>query len=193
MQGQKNSDLNELGQRQAEITARLLATLGIQAIFASPLNRARQTTAIIQRHVDVEVRFDARIMEWDCGDWSGYLYEDVKKQWPDEWAALEADRFNYRGPNCENYPDMIKRATPFVRELIAIPLDNVAIVSHGMIGRVMIGMLMGFTEAEMLGFAQPNHVVYRVGVPAYSKSDRERELHHYVAAAGPFEGTVDRW
>lgn len=193
MQGQKDSDLSELGREQADISARLLATLDIQAIFASPLNRTRQTTAIIQRYVDAEVQYDARIMEWDCGDWSGYLHEDVKELWPNEWAALEADRFNYRGPNCENYPDMIKRVTPFVHELMAIPLSNVAIVSHGLIGRVMIGILMGFAEAEMLGFVQPNHVIYRVGVPADSVSTRERDLHHYVGAEGLFEGTVKRW
>jgi len=193
MQGQKDSDLNALGREQANISARLLATLDIQAVFASPLNRVRQTAEIVQRHVDAEVRYDARIMEWDCGDWSGHLYQEVKEKWPDEWAALEADRFNYRGPNCENYLDMIERATPFVHELMDVPVNNVAVVSHGMIGRVMIGILMGHTETEMLSFTQPNDVVYRVNLPAHSKDNRDRELHHYMASAGPFEGIIESW
>ena len=193
MQGQMNSVLTPLGREQADSHARLLASLEIQAIFASPLERARQTAEIIRRSVDADVRYDARIKEWDCGDWSGYLYEEVKRKWPDEWAALQADRFNYRGPRCENYPDMIERATPFVQEMMRGPADNVAIVSHGMIGRVMIGILMGFDEAEMLGFAHPNDVVYRVRLSAQSAASQDREIHHYIAVEGPFEGIVERW
>ncbi len=188
-----DSDLNALGREQAEVSARLLARLDVQAVFSSPLNRARQTAEIIQRRVNVDVRFDARIMEWDCGDWSGHLYQEVKEKWPNEWASLEADRFNYRGPNCENYPDMVERAAPFVRELTDIPVDNVAVISHGMIGRVMIGILMGYTETEMLSFFQPNDVVYRVGLSSDSELKEERELHYYVASAGPFEGLIESW
>ena len=193
MQGQMDSVLTPLGREQAATHASLLASFDIQAIFSSPLDRARQTAEIIRQRVDTAIQYDARIMEWDCGDWSGYLYEDVKAKWPEEWAALEADRFHYRGPGCENYPDMIERAMPFVQELIRVPADNVAIVSHGMIGRVMIGILMEFSEAEMLDFAHPNDVVYRLRLPVPTQEGRDRELHHYRAAEGPFEGTVERW
>ena len=193
MQGQQDSDLNAVGREQAETSARLMATLDIQAIFASPLNRVRQTTEIIRRYVDVEVQYDRRIMEWNCGDWSGHLFREVQEKWPNEWAALEADRFNFRGPNCENYPDMIERAAPFVDELLDIAVDNVAVISHGMIGRVMIGLLMGYGASEMLSFSQPNDVIYRVRLPAQSGDRRDRELHHYLSGAGPFDGAIEQW
>jgi broad specificity phosphatase PhoE len=192
MQGQKNSDLNDVGWQQAEVHGRLLATLGIEAIYASPLDRARQTVEIVRGYVDREVCFDERIMEWDCGDWSGHLRSKVKLLWPEQWAALEADPFHYRGPGCENYPDMIERIGPFINELLANPASAIAVISHGMIGRVMVGTLMGYTEKEMLGFRQPNDVIYRVQLPgATTRIDRPR-LHHYEAAAGPFDGIVVR-
>ena len=191
MQGQWNSNLSALGRQQANTNAQLLARLDIQSIYASPLDRTRQTTEIIQQHVPVEAAYDPRIMEWDCGHWSGHLYEDVKVQWAEEWAALEADRFYYRGPGCENYPDMIERAQPFVEAVLADPADNIAIVSHGMIGRVMIGIVMAFDEAEMLGVTQPNDVIYRVQA---SRTDpRQRALDHYAAGAGPTDGVVESW
>lgn len=188
-----DSVLTLLGRQQADGHARLLAPLDIQAIFASPLKRARQTAEIIRETIDRDIQYDPRIMEWDCGDWSGYLYEEVQRKWPDEWAALQADRFNYRGPRCENYPDMIERATPFVQEMMRVPADNIAIVSHGMIGRVMIGILMEFGEAEMLNLAHPNDVVYRVRLSDQAEENQDRELHHFIAAEGPFEGIVERW
>lgn len=192
MQGQLNSDLTALGREQSAVNAALLAQCSIEAIFASPLDRTRQTTEIIQRQIDIEASYDPRIKEWDCGDWSGHLYEDVKKQWPIEWAAFEADRFNYRGPNCENYCDMQQRVAPFIDELTALPVRSVAIVSHGLIGRVMIGLLMGFSETEMLNSSQPNDVIYRVRELRYGKQKFDRKLDHYQSAKGPHEGVVTR-
>jgi broad specificity phosphatase PhoE len=191
MQGQWNSDLSDLGRQQADVNGQLLTQLDIQAIYASPLDRTRQTTEIIQKYVPADAAFDHRIMEWDCGHWSGHLYEEVKSQWAEEWAALQADPFHYRGPGCENFPDMIERATPFVQELLTNPAENIAIVSHGMIGRVMIGIVMQFDEAQMLEFTQPNDVIYRVRLPR--SQNTVPKLDHYAAGTGPHDGVVERW
>ena len=193
MQGQMNSDLNALGRKQVDINARLLASLGIQTWFCSPLDRTRQTAEIIQSHVAADVTFDDRIKEWDCGDWSGHLYADLKTKWPDEWTAFEADRFNYRGPNCENYPDMIRRATPFVRELLDSPVRKIAVISHGLIGRVMIGTLLGYSDTEMMTISQPNDVIYLVSLRMGCEEPGRRTLHHFIAPDGPFPGTVETW
>ena len=183
MQGQWNSDLSDLGRAQADVNGRLLAGLEIQTLFASPLDRTRQTAEIVNRHLEVPVEFDDRLKEWDCGDWSGHMYADVKTRWAKEWAALEADRFHYRGPNCENYPDMIRRSTPFLDEIRAHPARNIAIVSHGMIGRVMVATLLGYDEARTLSFHQRNDVVFRVTL-----RDDLVAVDHYVDGEGPFEG-----
>ncbi len=183
MQGQWNSNLNDLGRAQAEINGRLLAGAGIQKLYASPLDRTRQTAEIINRQLQVPVEYDDRIKEWDCGDWSGHLYADIRTRWADEWAALQADRFHYRGPNCENYPDMIRRAVPFLDEIKLHPARNIAIVSHGMIGRVMVATLMGYDEARTLSFHQDNDVVLRVTLDGGAAA-----VDHYVAGEGPFAG-----
>ena len=187
MQGQWNSDLNDLGRKQAEINADLLARLDIEALFASPLDRTRQTADIINRRLNLPVRFDERIMEWDCGDWSGHIYDEVAQRWPEDWAALEADRFNYRGPNCENYPDMIDRATPFLEEICAHPANRIAIVSHGMIGKVMVSILLGLTPEETLTIHQANDLVYVV-----SLAEEKSSVVHYKAGEGPFTGLHHR-
>ena len=122
-------------------------------------------------------------MEWDCGDWSGHLYADIANKWPNEWASLEADRFNYRGPNCENYPDMISRSIPFLNELKTHPASSIAIVSHGMIGRVMVATLLGIEGAEMLDFGQANDQVFQI-----SLHEDEVHVQHYVAGEGPYSG-----
>jgi broad specificity phosphatase PhoE len=187
MQGQLDSALDELGVRQTEINGRLLAGFGIESLYSSPLDRARRSAQIISRRLNLPIRYDDRIKEWDCGDWSGYLYQEVQMRWAEEWAALQADRFHYRGPNCENYPDMIERAAPFLQELLTHPARNIAVVSHGVIGRVMIATLLGLDENATLDFRQPNDVLYRVTL-----ADGCASVDHYAAGEGPFGGLVPR-
>lgn len=77
MQGQWNSDLNELGREQADRNGRFLASLDIEHIVASPLDRTRQTAEIINQHLNLDITYDERIMEWHCGDWSGEMRDEV--------------------------------------------------------------------------------------------------------------------
>ena len=183
MQGQWNSDLSDLGKQQADVNGKFLATQAIEAMYVSPLTRTQQTAEIINQHVGATPVLDDRIMEWDCGDWSGYLYAEVQQKWAEEWAALEADRFNYRGPNCENYPDMIARSSPFIDEVLATEHQRIAIVSHGMIGRVMASQLLGYSPQQTLSLHQDNDTIYRVTVDGPS-----RELANFVGGDGPHPG-----
>lgn len=183
MQGQWNSDLSELGRAQAKVNGELLSGLGIESMFASPLDRTMQTAEIINEHLNLPITYDERIMEWDCGDWSGHLYDEVRVKWAAEWAALEADRFNYRGPNCENYPDMFERARPFIDELLDHSASRIAVVSHGMIGKVMIAILLGLDEEQTLEIHQPNDVVFST-----SLNGDDIRGSHFIGGVGPIPG-----
>ena len=183
MQGQWNSDLSELGRGHADINGQLLKGLNIDVMYVSPLDRTRQTAEIINQHLNLEPIFDERIMEWHCGDWSGEMYADIKVKWQEEWAALEADRFNYRAPNGENYPDMFERSTPFVEELLDSAHESIAVVSHGMIGKVMVSYLMGYDPDLTLAIHQHNDTVFRITVDG-----DKRDIAFFADGKGPTPG-----
>ena len=187
MQGQWNSDLSELGRAQAEVNGVFLAQRGVEYLIASPLDRTLQTAEIIADHLQIGFDVDGRIKEWDCGDWSGEMWDDMQEKWPKEFAAWQSDQFHYRGPGAENYPDMIKRSTPFLEKVLATEFARVAIVSHGMIGRAMIGTLLSMSPAEMLGFSQTNDTVIRLT----EKSDGF-VAEHYLGGDGPKQGLPPR-
>lgn len=183
MQGQWEADLNEKGLAQAHGHGQLLSRLGVDKVYASPLRRADMTAQIICKALGADYETDDRLKEWDCGDWSGELRVDVKRKWPDEWAAFDADRYNYRGPNCENYPDMIARARPFLDEMLAKDHARVAIVSHGMIARAMLSTLLELTRDAVIQTRQPNDVVIRLkGEPG------DFTAEHFVGELGPKPG-----
>lgn len=188
MQGQWNSDLDAVGRAQADINGRWLATQGIEAMFASPLDRTRQTAAIISRHVPVPTVFDDRLKEWDCGDWSGHLRQEVARKWPLEWQAWQRDPFGYRGPNCETYADMIARSAPFLAELHQHAASRIAIVSHGMIGKAMLSTLLRLDAARTVAIPQPNDRVFVVALSAAGEAD----VQHFDAGVGPHPGLGHR-
>ena len=183
MQGQFDSDLNEVGRRQADVNGRFLAQAGIDYMVASPLDRTRQTASIIGKHLGIDFDVDERIKEWHCGDWSGEMWDDVRVKWPEELAAWKSDQFYYRAPGAENYPDMIDRARPFLDDVLASEFGKIAIVSHGMIGRVMVGTLLSMSPEEMFSFSQANEMIFHL-----TQRDDAFLAQHYVAGEGPYGG-----
>ena len=187
MQGQWNSDLSELGRAQAEVNGKFLEPLGIEYLVASPLDRTRQTAEIVTDQLQISFRVDDRIKEWNCGDWSGEMWDDLQEKWPDEFSSWQSDQFHYRGPAAENYPDMIERSTPFLNEILATGFTRIAIVSHGMIGRAMIGSLLAMSPEQMLSFGQTNDAIIQLS----ERADGFR-VQHYLGGEGPRDGLPDR-
>ncbi len=187
MQGQWNSDLNDVGRRQADANGRFLKAHGIEYMVASPLDRTRQTAEIIDNHLGVGFDLDERIKEWHCGEWSGEMWDDVPDKWPEAFAAWRADPFHVRGPGTENYPDMISRAMPFLDALLAADYQRIAIISHGIIGRAMVGTLLSLTPEEMLSFSQTNDTIFHL-----EQQGDAFLVQHYVAGEGPFGGLPAR-
>ena len=183
MQGQMNSNLNDRGRAQADVNGQFLATRNIEALFASPLDRTRQTAEIVNQHLSLPIAFDERIMEWDCGDWSGHMYDESRERWLEEWTNWRADPFSYRGPGCENYPDMINRSRPFLAELSKHPAERIAIVSHGMIGRVMVSTMLEHDAATTLSYGQDNDVIFRVTL-----SENGTAVDRFIGGNGPEPG-----
>src|SRR5271154_293665 len=68
----KGLHLSEKGQQEAERAGERLATLGsVRAIYASPLERARETAKAISARVGLPVVIERGLLECDFGDWTG--------------------------------------------------------------------------------------------------------------------------
>jgi broad specificity phosphatase PhoE len=183
MQGQLDSALTARGREHARVSGQLLARLGVDTVFASPLGRVRSTLAIVAEHVAVPPVFDDRLMEWSAGAWSGQLYADLPARWPDEFAAWNVDRYNQRSPGGENFADLAARARSFVDAAKRLPGERVAIVAHGFLNRALAEVLLGLSAGEMMQIRQANDVVIRIAV-----TDGVPSVDHFVGRADPTPG-----
>jgi broad specificity phosphatase PhoE len=183
MQGRLDSPLTALGREQAGDAARLLARLGVDAIFASPLGRVRETLAVMADDLPLPVMFDDRLVEWSSGDWSGERHGDIPHKWPAQWAAWEADRYFVRSPGGENFVDLADRARAFFADAAATPGPRIAVVAHGFLNRALAGVLLGLSPVETMRILQSNETIIRI-----AGGESGWTIDHFVGGDGPAPG-----
>ncbi|MFE7798824.1 histidine phosphatase family protein [Nocardia sp. NPDC057440] len=134
MQGQIDTDLTELGRRQAKEAARELVSRNAIAIVSSDLRRAFDTASALAEHTTVPVVTDVRLRETDLGDWEGLTHLDVDADYPGARVAWRLDA-TYTPPGGESKLEVGARSLPVVQELFADRQDwpgrTIILVAHG--------------------------------------------------------------
>ncbi|MGE3326152.1 MAG: MSMEG_4193 family putative phosphomutase [Acidimicrobiia bacterium] len=109
--------LSDTGRRQAEAVAARLAELKtIDAIYASPLERARETAAPAAKARKMRVQIDKSLLECDFGDWTGAELAKLYKL--PEWTAVQRYPSGFRFPNGESFTEMQTRMVSGVANLV---------------------------------------------------------------------------
>ena len=126
----KGLHLAEAGTKQAEAVAeRLQAVKTIDAIYASPLERTRETAAPIAKARGLRVVADKGLLECDFGEWTGRQLKDLMKL--PEWATVQRYPSGFRFPGGESFAEMQARITGAVAALVARhPGGTIVCVSH---------------------------------------------------------------
>ncbi|WP_375464635.1 histidine phosphatase family protein [uncultured Methylobacterium sp.] len=144
LQGQRDTDLNVAGVRQAEDVAdrlRWLAGDGLaRADFvASPLTRTRRTMEILRACLGLSPAaygLDPRLKEIHFGAWEGRTWAEIRRRDPASAAARDRDRWFYRPPgaNAESYAMLTERVAPVLAGLG----PTTVVVAHGGVARAML-------------------------------------------------------
>jgi probable phosphoglycerate mutase len=115
---------------QAHRVAERIAELPkIDAIYASPLERARETAAPIAKALKQRVKIDRGLLECDFGDWTGAELGKLMKL--PEWSTVQRAPSTFRFPNGESFTEMQTRmVTALDRIRAAHPGGTVVCVSH---------------------------------------------------------------
>ena len=122
--------LAEAGTSQAHRVAERIPELPrVDAIYASPLERARETAAPIAKALKQRVKIDKGLLECDFGDWTGAELGKLMKL--PEWSTVQKAPSTFRFPNGESFTEMQTRmVTALDRIRAAHPGGTVVCVSH---------------------------------------------------------------
>ncbi|TCO62587.1 histidine phosphatase family protein [Actinocrispum wychmicini] len=141
-QGQLDVPLNETGREQAKRLADRVADLGLAALWASPLARARETAEAVSVHIGLPIQFDNRLMETDTGVWTDRLYEDMKIEDPDAYHGFVTAAEDFRFEGGESYADQGDRVMAALAEIERGPKPAL-VVCHGMVMRLAVSRRTG--------------------------------------------------
>jgi probable phosphoglycerate mutase len=134
--------LNAEGERQIESLATRLRPLPIDAIYSSPLQRARQTADAIARDRELPVTLLDGVTELDFGDWTGRTVQEILDL--PAWQHFNRFRSGTRIPGGELILEAQSRMVTALERLhVEHGRSLVAIVSHGDPLRALLTYYLG--------------------------------------------------
>lgn len=134
--------LSPQGRGEAAAVALRLAGEKIDAIYASPLDRTRETAEIIARRLDLPVVVREDLIEIDFGDWTGLTFDQVRadKRW-ELWRSCRSIAAIPGGESWRRVQERIVDALVDMRR--RHPDGTVVVVSHGDVIRAALLFALG--------------------------------------------------
>ena len=162
--------LSDDGRRQAHLAAERLAKLPkLAAVYASPLERARETALPIARARGLAVRIERDLSELDIGEWTGLSIKRASRK--PEWEIIQRHPSGFRFPDGESFLEMQTRMTAALGRLVARhPGDIVAAVSHADPIKAVVAQALGtpldLFQRIFIAPASISAIAYRPSGPA---------------------------
>lgn len=142
----KVSHLTPNGKKRILKNAKIFKMKGVDLIFASPLQRTKETATIIKKIIKKPVFFTPALKEIDFGIFNG-LHPDVY------WAYFEnpIQRFNKKIPQGENLNQCLKRISKFFKRINKkYKNKKILIISHADILWLLEGLIKKQTKEQMV-------------------------------------------
>jgi probable phosphoglycerate mutase len=136
-------NLTDEGIRQAEQAGKMLESLDVTAIYSSPIDRAVQTSKIIEKYCKVEHKIDDRLIELDMGKFTMLPYEEIFNKHGNVFLKFYSGSTEVSENGVETFAQVQKRINDMVDFVISKHKnENVVLVTHmdpikAMIGRVL--------------------------------------------------------
>lgn len=129
--GHGPTPLSDLGQQQAEKTAKMLAKESISAIYSSDLDRAMQTAEPLAKLMNLPVHATPAFRERHVGVLEGLTFDESRAEYPKDYYALVNRNINHVISGGESYRHLLRRATTKLNEVLrAHPSERIAVYSH---------------------------------------------------------------
>ncbi len=131
MQGQKDSQLTELGEKQASWLGERLNDVEIDIIISSSSGRAFRTAEIIRGDRDIEILTNDNFKEMHIGEWEGQLHSEIEKNSPDEQKNFWNFPHLYEPCGGETFPQVLERVSNEIEKVISeYEGKNILLVTH---------------------------------------------------------------
>ncbi|NJO28598.1 MAG: histidine phosphatase family protein [Richelia sp. SL_2_1] len=147
------SELTQKGRNDALTVGRAISSMSFDAIYCSPLKRAKQTAEIIHRELNANLdnipplQITDKLKEIHLPLWEGMLSSEVKEKFPEDYKLWQENPDKLRmfirdgETTVEYFPilELYKQATKFWQEILPQHQNQtILLVAHSCINRCLI-------------------------------------------------------
>lgn len=174
IQGRSDPDLSGKGYAQSLGLLEQLKSRPLSAIYTSTLKRSFLTAQPVADHLGLPIQRQPELDEIAFGMLEGKLLLKFDEELKNEWERFRDHRFTYHIPGGENYTDVANRIRPFLERVLRHHEgQEVLIVGHRVVNRLLIGMLLEYPLEWVLNIEQTNDCIYLI-----QKNDEVRVFHY---------------
>ncbi len=131
IQGQKDSALTPLGEKQAKWLGERLNEVAVDVIISSSSGRAIRTAEIIRGDRKIPLVANDNLREISLGKWEGMLHTEAERSYPEEHRNFWHFPHLYRPVGGETFPQAWSRLSNEVEQLISVYNNRtILIVTH---------------------------------------------------------------
>ena len=181
--GARDVPLTPEGLRQCEAVARTLASQGVAAVYASPLERARASAEVIAKPHRLTVEIEPAFREMALGEWEGLTREEVAARFPADYERWCTAPHLLHLAAGEPLGEVAVRVTAGVRELQeAHAGETVVLVSHAIVIRLIVLDALGLGHERLWTVdATPAGITEIEYEPGWATVHRMNTLAHLEA------------
>jgi broad specificity phosphatase PhoE len=149
--GHTDTPLSPRGRKQAQATAKALASEKFSAIYSSDLPRAIETASPLAKLVGIPLETTDALRERSVGVMEGLTFEEAAEQHPEQYQALLHRDFEHVLAGGESYRQTLDRASRQLDEAIEQHKGGrIALFAHTGTICILILHLMGALDAPDL-------------------------------------------
>ena len=131
-QGNIDTVLTEKGEQQLECLAERFRGVHLDAMYASPFQRAMLTAEAVNRHHGLKIEPEYELREINGGEWEGRFWKDLPALYPDAYRLWTTDMAAFCAPNGDAMTEVYARMQAALTKIAkAHAAETVAVVSHG--------------------------------------------------------------
>lgn len=149
-QGWHNSVITDRGYRQIAALAARFAGTEFDAVYSSDLFRTRTTALSIYKTHGLPLTTTPRLREINVGAWEDRPWAELELRDAERLERFNRDTENWYVEGGERVSEVRERMLGALREIgAAHPNGTVAVFSHGMAMRIVLGAIQGLSAEEV--------------------------------------------
>ncbi len=152
--GQTDVLLSHDGIAHAYRLGEILRQENVKSIYTSPLRRAFQTAEIIGNSCRLMPIITPELAEIRLGNWEGRSFEEIQKDFPEEFEERGKNLVGYRVPGGESFEDLYRRGSKMLQDILPFSEGNLILVGHKGMNRVLLCAIMGMPLQELMSIPQ---------------------------------------